>query len=211
LSADGKTFDPLWGKNYEIGLKKDWWDGKWNSTLSLYHITRDNILVTDPSTNLQSQIGQTKSKGIEFDLKGEIVKGLNAVINYAYTDSYISADANPALVGKATPYRVRHIQNTWLNYRLPFKKLTGLSISTGYQYQAGRAGRYPQDEIPSIAALFRLDAGLGWTNGKIAINGLINNLTNRFNYGSAWTRPIGLYAYVPYSPREFRLNVSYNF
>ncbi|MGB3103865.1 TonB-dependent siderophore receptor [Sphingobacterium siyangense] len=211
LSADGKTFDPLRGKNYEIGLKKDWWDGKWNSTLSLYHITRDNILVTDPSTNLQSQIGQTKSKGIEFDLKGEIVKGLNAVINYAYTDSYISADANPALIGKATPYRVRHIQNTWLNYRLPFEKLAGLSISTGYQYQAGRAGRYPQDEIPSIAALFRLDAGLGWTNGKIAINGLINNLTNRFNYGSAWTRPIGLYAYVPYSPREFRLNVSYNF
>lgn len=211
LSAEGKTFDPLRGKNYEIGIKKDWWNGKWNSTLSLYHITRDNILVTDPSTNLQSQIGQTKSRGFEFDLKGEIVKGLNAVINYAYTDSYISADANPALVGKATPYRVRHIQNTWLNYRLPFEKLTGLSISTGYQYQAGRAGRYPQDEIPSIAALFRLDAGLGWTNRKITINGLINNLTNRFNYGSAWTRPIGLYAYVPYAPREFRLNVSYNF
>jgi iron complex outermembrane receptor protein len=167
--------------------------------------------VTDPSTNLQSQIGQTKSQGIEFDLKGEIVKGLNAVINYAYTDSYISADANPALIGKATPYRVRHIQNTWLNYRLPFEKLAGLSVSTGYQYQADRDGRYPQDEIPSIAALFRLDAGLGWTNGKIAINGLINNLTNRFNYGSAWTRPIGLYAYVPYAPREFRLNVSYNF
>lgn len=211
LSADGQTFDPLRGKNYEMGIKKDWRDGKWNSTLSFYHITRDNILVTDPATNLQSQIGQTKSKGIEFDLKGEIVKGLNAVINYAYTDSYISDDANPALIGRATPYRVRHIQNTWLNYRLPIEKLRGLSVSVGYQYQAGRAGRYPQDEIPTIAPIFRLDAGLGWTNGKIAINGLVNNISNRFNYGSAWTRPIGLYAYVPYAPREFRLNVSYNF
>ncbi|MDR0262866.1 MAG: TonB-dependent receptor [Sphingobacterium sp.] len=211
LSADGKTFSPLRGKNYELGLKKDWREGKWNSTLSLYHITRDNILVSDPVTNLQSQIGQTMSKGIEFDLKGEVVPGLNTVINYAYTDSYISADANPALIGKASPYRVRHIQNTWLNYRLPFKKVTGMSVSAGYQYQAGRAGRYPQDDIPSLAPIFRLDAGIGWTNGKIAINGLINNITNRFNYGSAWTRPTGLYAYVPYAPREFRMNVSYNF
>lgn len=211
LSSEGRTFDPLRGKNYEIGLKKDWYDGKWNSTLSLYDITRDNILVTDPATNLQSQIGQTKSKGIEFDLKGEILTGLNTVINYAYTDSYISADANPALVGKATPYRVRHIQNTWLNYRIPFEKIPGLTVSAGYQYQAGRAGRYPQDEIPSIAPIFRLDAGLGWTNGKIAVNTLVNNLTNRFNYGSAWTRPIGLYAYVPYAPREFRMNISYTF
>lgn len=211
ISANGGVFLPLKGKNLEAGLKKDWMHGKWNTTVSVYQITRDNIIVTDPATNLQSQLGQTRSKGIEFDLKGEIVKGLNAVINYAYTDSYILKDANKALVGLPTPYRVKHIQNSWLNYRLPFAALRGWSISGGYQWQAGRAGRYPQDGPLPIANVFRLDGGLGWANNHFSLSGLVNNITNRFNYGSAWTRPVGLFAYVPYAPREFRITAGYTF
>lgn len=209
ISIGGGVFAPLKGKNLEAGLKKDWFGGKWNSAFSVYAITRDNVIVSDPATNLQSQIGQTKTSGLEFDLKGEIVKGLNAVINYAYTDSYIANDANKNLIGLPTPYRVKHIQNTWLNYHLP--ALKGVSLSGGYQLQAGRIGRYPQDGSLPIANIFRVDGGVGWSNAHYAVNGLINNIFNRFNYGTAWTRPVGMYAYVPYPPREFRLNLSYNF
>ena len=211
ISANGGVFDPLKGKNLEAGLKKDWANGKWNTTMSVYHITRDNIIVSDPLTNLQSQIGQTKSKRIEFDLKGEIVKGLNAVINYAFTDSYISQDANKNLIGLSSPYRVKHIQNTWLNYRIPFRSVQGMTVSCGYQLQAGRSGRYPQDGDIDIAPVFRVDAGLGWSNERFSVNALLNNVLNRFNYGSAWTRPVGLYAYVPYPPRELRISIGYNF
>lgn len=211
ISASGGIFEPLKGKNVEAGLKKDWGEGKWNTAISVYHITRDNIIVSDPLTNLQSQIGQTKSRGIEFDLKGELVKGLNAVINYAYTDSYISDDANKSLIGLSSPYRVKHIQNTWLNYKLPLRAVQGLTTSAGYQLQMGRAGRYPQDGNIDVAPIFRVDAGLGWSNEKVSVNLLVNNVLNRFNYGSAWTRPVGLYAYVPYPPREFRLSIGYKF
>ena len=211
ISATGGLFDPLRGHNVEAGLKKDWNGGKWNTTLSVYRITRDNVIVSDPVTKLQSQIGQTTSKGVEFDLKGELVKGLNAVINYAYTDSYLSKDANEAYVGKPTPYRVRHIQNTWLNYRLPFRNMNGFTISTGYQLQAGRAGRYYQDPPLDLNDLIRVDAGAGWSNARFSVNLLVNNLLNRANYGSAWTRPAGLYTYVLYPPREFRLSLGYTF
>ncbi|GLU54411.1 TonB-dependent siderophore receptor [Dyadobacter frigoris] len=212
ISATGGVFEPLKGKNLEAGLKKDWADGKWNTSVSVYQIIRDNIIVTDPNNNnFQSQIGQTKSKGVEFDLKGEIFKGLNAVVNYAYTDSYISKDANESNVGLPSPYLVKHIQNTWLNYKLPVKKLNGLSVSAGYQFQAGRKGRYSQDGNLPISNLFRVDGGLGWSNSRISVNGVVNNIFNRFNYGSAWTRPVGLFAYVPYAPREYRITVGYNF
>ena len=211
ISAAGGVFKPLRGQNREAGLKKDWFGGKWNTTVSVYDITRDNIIVTDPATNLQSQIGQTRSKGIEFDLRGEIVKGLNAVVNYAYTDSYVSRDANKSLIGLATPYLVKNIQNTWLNYRLPFNRWKGFSVSGGYQFQAGRTGRYPQDGKLPISNVFRVDGGIGWSNAHFSIMGLVNNVLNRFNYGSAWTRPVGLYAYVPYAPREFRINLGYTF
>lgn len=181
IPVAGGTFKPLYGINYEAGIKKDWMQGKWNTTLSLFQITRDNVIVSDPITNIQSQIGQMVSKGIEFDLKGEIVKGLNAVINYAYLDSYISKDVNESYMGKPTPYRIKHNQNTWLNYQLPGKTLAGFRFSGGYQWQVGRAGRYYQDVISPLANVFRLDAGLGWTNTRYGINLLVNNLTNRFN------------------------------
>ncbi|WP_293785682.1 TonB-dependent siderophore receptor [uncultured Pedobacter sp.] len=213
-TTSGEAFKPLKGKNIEAGLKKDWMGGKWNTTVSLYRIIRDNVKVTDPSTNIQTQLGQTTSKGIEFDLKGEIVKGLNTVINYAYTDSHISKDENKARVGLTTPFTVKHIQNTWLNYLLPIEQVRGLSISAGYQLQVGRAGRYELQKL-ALAPVFRLDAGIGWSHGHFSVNGMVNNILNRFNYGSAWITPssstIGTYAYVPYPPREFRLNVGYKF
>ncbi|WP_406825511.1 TonB-dependent siderophore receptor [Pedobacter sp. KACC 23697] len=213
-TTSGEAFKPLKGENLEAGLKKDWMGGKWNTTVSLYRIIRDNVKVTDPSTNIQTQLGQTTSKGIEFDLKGEIVKGLNSVINYAYTDSHISKDENPARVGLTTPFTVKHIQNTWLNYLLPIQKLQGLSLSAGYQLQVGRAGRYELQKL-ALAPVFRVDAGIAWSHGHFSVNGIVNNILNRFNYGSAWITPssatIGTYAYVPYAPRAFRLNVGYKF
>jgi len=212
VNTTGGIFEPLKGRNLEAGLKKDWNNSKWNTTISVYHITRDNIIVSDPANpKVLSQIGQTKSKGIEFDLKGEIFKGMNAVVNYAFTDSYISDDANESYIGTATPYQVKHVQNTWLNYRLPVRNLNGVSVSAGYQLQAGRSGRYPQDANVRVANLFRVDGGLGWSNQRFSVNGIVNNVFNRFNYGSAWTRPAGLFAYVPYAPREYRITIGYNF
>jgi len=213
-TSSGEAFKPLRGENLEAGLKKDWMDGKWNTTISVYRIIRDHVKVSDPSTNIQTQLGQTLSSGIEFDLKGEIVKGLNTVINYAYTDSHISEDANAARVGLATPFRVKHIQNTWLNYVLPFAQIKGVSLSAGYQLQVGRNGRYELQQL-ALAPVFRIDGGIGWSNARFTVNGIVNNILNRFNYGSAWITPsaatIGTYAYVPYPPREFRLNVAYKF
>ena len=218
ISATGGVFEPLKGKNLEAGLKKDWAGGKWNTAVSVYHIDRNNVIVTDPATNLQSQIGQTKSKGIEFDLKGEIVKGLNAVLSIMLIP-ILMYPKMPMLPSSAlpSPYRIKHIQNTWLNYKLPLQEIKGFTVSGGYQLQAGRAGRYPQENNLNLAPVFRMDGGLGWSNNRFSVNGIVNNILSRFNYGSAWITPViakpttGLYAYVPYPPRELRLSLGYSF
>ncbi|ASZ14068.1 hypothetical protein CK934_25515 [Chitinophaga sp. MD30] len=86
------------------------------------------------------------------------------MLNYVYTDAGITDDANKNYIGLSTLYRVRHIQNTWMNYKLPFKITRGITISAGYQLQTGRAGRYPQDGHLGLANIFRVDGGIGWTN-----------------------------------------------
>ncbi|WP_344044224.1 TonB-dependent siderophore receptor, partial [Saccharothrix xinjiangensis] len=132
LSVNGNALKPLRGINYEMGIKRDWMDGAWNTSVSIYHIERNRLITPDPTSNLIYQTGESQSRGIEFDLKGRLAQGLNAVFNYAYTDSKITADDMiPAHVGMATPNRVKHIQNTWLNYLLPLQSFKGFNVSVG--------------------------------------------------------------------------------
>ena len=70
----------------EGGLKKTFFDGRLKTSLGVYQITKQNVLVTDPdNVNFSIQLGEIQSKGVEFDLQGEITSNLNIILNYANT------------------------------------------------------------------------------------------------------------------------------
>jgi len=213
-SANGTgsvAVDPKKGMLHEVGLKKDWLEGKWNTTLSVYYLKRAGVLAADPDNNAYyTQIGKSTSKGIDFDLKGRIVKGLNAVINYAYNDSKIVNDVNKSLIGTRTPLFVRHIQNTWLTYDFPFQALEGFGISMGYQYLNGRGGRYSTATPYQIPDYFKVDGGIRWANKKVSVNMILNNLLNKNLIGTPWLRN-GLYYWIPQAPSNVRFSIGYNF
>ncbi|WP_316839158.1 TonB-dependent siderophore receptor [Pedobacter gandavensis] len=212
ISVDGKTLKPLEGTSYEVGLKKDWANGSWNTTLSLYNIYRNRLITPDPTSNLLYQTGESQSKGIEFDLKGRIAKGTNVIFNYAYTDSKITKDdLHPANVGMATPNRVKHIQNTWINYLLPLEKLEGFTVSLGYQLLIGRTERMTTTTPDHLKDIFRLDSGIGWSNEKYNINFLVNNVLNSKIYSTAWRNNTGdMYYWVQQAPINARLSFRIN-
>ncbi|WP_316815423.1 TonB-dependent siderophore receptor [Pedobacter nyackensis] len=212
ISVDGQSLKPLKGTSYEIGVKRDWANGNWNTTLSLYNLYRNRLLTSDPTSNLQYQTGESQSKGIEFDLKGRIAKGTNVVVNYAYTDSKITKDElNPANVGMATPNRVKHIQNTWINYLLPIEKIEGFTVSLGYQLLLGRTERMTTTTPDNLKDIFRLDSGIGWSNEKYNINFLVNNILNAKIYSTAWRNQSGdMYYWVQQAPMNARLSFRIN-
>lgn len=212
ISVEGKTLKPLKGTSYEVGMKKDWADGGWNTTLSLYNIYRNRLITPDPNSNLLYQTGESQSRGIEFDLKGRIAKGTNVIFNYAYTDSkIIKDDLHPANIGMATPNRVKHIQNTWINYLLPIEKLEGFTVSLGYQLLMGRTERIPTTTPDKLDDIFRLDTGLGWSNEKYNINFLVNNVLNSKIYSTAWRNKTGdMYYWVQQAPINARLSFRVN-
>jgi iron complex outermembrane receptor protein len=210
-TSTGAAIDPLKGANREIGVKKNWLDGRWTSALSVYYITRSAIIATDPNNSLyRIQVGENHSQGVDIDIIGQVVRGLNVVVNYAYNDSKIDQDVNPLLVGARTPLYVKHIQNTWLNYELPARVVRGLSFSLGYQYQAGRGGRYAVAAPYAIPDYFRLDGGVGWQSSHLKVNLLVNNLLNHDLIASPWLRN-GLYYWVPLPGINGRLSASYTF
>ena len=208
-TSTGSAIAPLKGANREVGIKKNWLDGRWTSAVALYYITRSGIIATDPNNSLyRIQVGENHAQGVDVDVIGQVVRGLNVVVNYAYNDSKIDADVNPLLVGARTPLYVKHIQNTWLNYELPARVVRGLSVSLGYQYQAGRAGRYAVAVPYAIPDYFRLDGGVGWQSPHLKVNLLVNNLLNHNLLGTPWLRN-GLYYWVPQPGLNGRLSVSY--
>ncbi|WP_161599425.1 TonB-dependent siderophore receptor [Hymenobacter nivis] len=208
-TSAGAAIAPLRGSNRELGLKKNWFDGRWTSAVAVYYIKRSSIVATDPNNSLyRIEVGENHAQGVDVDVVGQVVRGLNVVVNYAYNDSKIDADANPLLVGARTPLYVKHVQNTWLNYELPARLVRGLSFSLGYQYQAGRGERYAVATPRATPDYFRLDGGVGWQSAHLKVNLLVNNLLNHDLIATPWQRN-GLYYWVPQAGANGRLSVSY--
>ena len=212
----GKGFDPITGGNIEAGIKKDWINGKWNSAVSVYQITRNNVLTADldhlnPAGGYYNrQSGQQKTKGVEVDIRGQIVNGLDVIINYAYTEAKVTKDSNKEVIGTQVAGSSRHIQNAWLNYKMDRGALTGFGISVGYQYQVKRSPWYVFDNSEnSLPDYFRLDGSLSYQKEKIGFNLVVNNILNKYLYSGA---PYEDYFYWQTEPgTNMRFSVSYRF
>jgi iron complex outermembrane receptor protein len=221
--ANGGSLQPITGNNIEAGLKKDWFGGKLNTTFSIYRILKNNELTADPNSapnsGLSVELGQKRSQGIEFDLRGEILPGLNATANYAYTDSKVTkvTDNVPGIaVGDAVPGFSKHTINTWLGYKIQSGPLNGLGVSGGFTYLIDRAtSNYsvgnPNENIPDY---FKLDGGLFWENDKLRITGNVFNILDKYLYSGTYDTlyfATPVYEYQAEAPRNYRLSIAYKF
>lgn len=218
----GKSFDPITGENLELGIKRDWFGGKWNTALSAYQITKNNVLTTDldhpmldengrPTGQFYNrQSGQQQARGVEFDLKGEVVRNLELIVNYAFTEAKITKDSDEKLVGNPVAGATKHIQNTWASYRIGNGMLSGLKFSLGYQYQAGRSSWFVFDKTSnSLPDYFRLDGGISYHGGQFGVAFNVNNILDKYLYSGA---PYGDLFYWQTEPgRNARITVSYKF
>lgn len=219
LRRDGQSVKPLTGNNLEFGAKKEWANGKWGSTLSVYRILKNNQNSTDPSNKAGEifivQFGQTKTQGLEFDVHGEVLPGLNLMANYAYTDSKITkADTSAKSqlkIGNKVPGYAKHIINAWGGYTFQEGVLNGFGINFGYNFQGGRStwawsGATGKLALPDY---IKFDGGVFWTNKKLRITAMMLNIANRYLYSGA---PNSSFYYYQAEPgRNFRLSLDVNF
>lgn len=226
--TNGKKVQPITGNNMEIGIKKNWFGGSWSTSLALYRILKNNELTADPNADpndgLSIELGQKTAKGIEFDLKGTIVKGLDLIANYAYTDSRVTKLAqaikdDPASLiheGDIVPGYSKHTANTWLTYKLQNGTLKGLGISGGFTWLIDRATYWEASPDPNkeMKDYFKLDGGLFWENDKIRITANVFNILNTYLYsGSYYSDYFGVpvYSWQTEPLRNVRLSISYSF
>lgn len=228
ILRNGEKNLPLTGTNYEAGIKKDWLDGKWNTTVSVYRILKQNELAADPTNTAGESysivIGEKRAQGIEFDLRGEITSGLKLIANYAYTDGKVTKVApgvTSVAVGEVVPGFAKHTANAWLSYTLQNGALKGAGVSAGFSHLAGRAmGTFSgTNEERNLPNYFKLDGGLFWENKSLRINANVFNVLDKYLYTGAyytgyWNAPnydLGVYSWQAEAPRNYRLSIAYKF
>ncbi|MEH2080508.1 MAG: TonB-dependent siderophore receptor [Nostoc sp.] len=177
-SRTGQAFDPQRSTQYEAGIKSDFLDGKLSAVLAAYQITRTNVLTPDPlnteDESFSIQIGEQRSRGIDFTLTGEILPGWNLTAGYSYIDAIITKDNNYE-VGSPVVFTPHNSVNLWTTYRIQSGDLQGLGFGLGIYFVDERPGGefiardYPDYKIPTYT---RFDAALFYrrNNWEAALN-----------------------------------------
>ncbi|WP_428661359.1 TonB-dependent siderophore receptor [Runella sp.] len=212
---EGKKFDPVTGNNKEIGLKREWLDGRWTASVAGYQITKNNVLTPDPAHQYFSvQLGQTKTSGLEFDVRGQLFSGLDVTMNYAYTDAKVTKDTENKQLNKQLAGTDRHIANAWLSYRVPEGNVKGLGLSLGISHAAGRTAWYAEYDKtidPSMPSYTRFDAAASYQFGKFGIALNVNNLFNTTIVSGAYYSWSQFYYWQAEAMRNARLSINYKF
>jgi len=210
---------PLTGNNVEFGIKKDWFDGSWNTSLSVYNILKKNELTADPNNQPNEQykivLGEKRARGVEFDLRGKIFDGLNLIANYAFTESTVTkidpdvSEANGIKVGDIVPGYAKHTANAWLNYTLQHGKLKGFGASIGGTFLDGRQTDTWSEGLQKLPSYFKLDGGLSYETGKFKVTANVFNILDKYLYSGSYYSWLNAYYWQTEAPRNFRVGVTY--
>jgi iron complex outermembrane receptor protein len=182
IAANGDTFRPERGTQYEVGAKVDISD-ELSANLAFYDLTRTNVTTTDPDNpNFSVQTGEQRSQGIEFDINGEILPGWNIIAGYAYNDARVTED-NSIPEGNRLRNAPEHSFNLWTTYRIQEGNLRGLGFGLGFYFVGERPGDLANSfELPSY---FRTDAAIFYERDRFRAALNVRNLFDIKYYPTA--------------------------
>jgi iron complex outermembrane receptor protein len=194
ITAAGSLLEPSRGTQYEAGIRAEL-NPQIAANLAFYEITKTNIPTTDPIDPAFSiAVGEQRSRGIEFDISGEISPGWNVIASYSYTNAEIS-QSNDYPVGNKVPNVPLNKASLWTTYELQHGDLKGLGFGMGLFYVDARQGDLENSfELPSY---LRTDAAIYYrqNNWRAAIN-----FQNVFNVRYFESTDLGRATVIPGAP-----------
>jgi iron complex outermembrane receptor protein len=152
----GDPFDPVTGRQYEVGLKYQPRNTNALFTLAAYDLRRQKVPVGHPGagnngipSNAQIQIGEVNVQGAELEGRGEVVPGFEVVFTGSYTDAEITqgttaSGVTPSTTGTRPLGTPVWMASTFLSYDFatlrPEGRFGGLTLGGGVRYVGGSDG-----------------------------------------------------------------------
>lgn len=125
-----KFIEPIVGKNYEAGIKGEYFDGALNTNASVFRIDQENLAMAlddqptscpfYPTRTCYEASGLVRSEGYELEAQGALTSNWQLGGGYNYVSSEIRKDANPSRIGtKRNTNLPRKQFKLFTSYRLP--------------------------------------------------------------------------------------------
>ena len=206
---------PITGKNYELGIKGEYFDGALNASAAIFQIDQENRAKsfscnTTTSTTCYEASGKVRSKGMELEVQGQLTPNWELAAGYTFAEAKYVQDANEANEGRLFDTDIpRHLFKMSTSYTLPgqFDQWrVGASLyhqnriyNKGTTYMIEQDGYTLVDFMLGFRPTEHIDARLNLNNAfdKKYYNSLSSNATVPSNvYGD---------------PRNLMLSVKYTF
>ncbi|MBU3846634.1 MAG: TonB-dependent siderophore receptor [Candidatus Acinetobacter avistercoris] len=208
---DGTTFAPFQTKQYEIGAKYQ--HGSWLHTLAAYQIEKPSTITetfatpVNDYTQITTDGGETKSKGVEYGFSGNIIDDLIVWGNLAYIDVKYEKNTTANIVGNSVEGQPEFTAGLGLEYHLP--QVEGFSVNTRVNYVDSQYLNNSNTlELPNYTLL---DVGAKYTTNVGGVDTTfranIDNVTDEKYWAGVFNSGFTTLG----SGRTYKLGVSFDF
>jgi len=144
------------GVQKELGIKADLLGKRLGLAAALFSIDRKDVLMTDPNNpDFSITADAQEHRGLEFEVLGQPLPGLNVSANYAWLDVKVM---NEAEFGSSRQANVpEHSGGLFVNQEFSSGWLDGLSAGFGVSYVGSRAADSYTSPAAELPAYTRLD------------------------------------------------------
>jgi iron complex outermembrane receptor protein len=169
-------------KQFEIGHKIELFDGKLSSTFALYELIKRNrggsVPIAAPPGYNTITVGKARSRGVEWDVSGQLTSRLSVIGSYAYTATRVLRD--PSYDGKELANVARHAGSLWLRYALDAQWTTAAGVFAQGQRQGDIGNTFKLPGYARTDAMLAYRFGLGGAKAALQLN--VDNVFNTKYY-----------------------------
>ncbi|MDH1976710.1 TonB-dependent siderophore receptor [Aliarcobacter butzleri] len=197
---DNKLLDPILGKNYEVGVKGEYFDKKLNAGLTLFRIEQDNVaedtgLINPAGNSISEAKDGVTSKGVELEISGKLTD------NWDLSAGYVHFEAKEANGEKFNTRAPRSNINIFTKY-----SMNDFSVGAGVNWKSDTyigsgARKVSQDAYATVDLMASYDFSKNLI-GQLNINNLFDK-----TYYSGYS--VNAYAYG--EPVNGMLSLKYKF
>ena len=222
-----QSLKPTTVDQYEIGIKKNFFNNGLSVNLTAYQITHNKYYqtywfinqngqpITSQDANLKEYAGKMRSRGFELDITGKPLNNLSIIGGFSYNNAvYINTPEN----GFIEKQRLVRTPATTANLSVQYSflnQLKRLKVGTTVYFIGDRIAGWNDTKSTTISrndvsrmlplndyATLALSLGYDWN--KFSIQGRLNNVFNSLNYNVHEN-----YSVNPIAPRNFYFTFTY--
>ena len=140
VDADGLPFVPTTAEQYEAGIKYQPSSVPILLTASAFEIRQQNVLTPSSVPGFNVQQGEIRSRGLEFEARGNVTENLELVGAFTVLDTQVTRSTNLAIIGNRPQAVPDHFGSIWMNYAFRTGALDGLTLGGGIRYVGSSFG-----------------------------------------------------------------------